>query len=263
MFYIGGFLLLAAVCTTAFLHVVKKNMPRPNTVSTSHAVGQPVVDAPVLIIPPKPDDDPVPAPTPEPVKIQTPADIERARRLEALVKPWQDAMDDNEDNAILRESLKLINHADPEARAKAVEGLRWLGPKGMVGLANMMYDHDPDIAKDAAEGWIDEMRDMDDDDMKAALLDLATQNVDALDEDTFTDLMFLFLDLPEHLAATKLLAILKSSNNPDYIEEILQTLHSVVLPDEHFETKAKTIPFIEAWLKDPANFDKPKEKDDE
>ena len=269
LFFAGGFVLLVAVCMAVFFYMVQKNMPRPDPAHSNPAAAQQAGDGQTLENTPAPGDPEEPAKTnPEPPRNDTPAETnekvaERDRILEAVAKPWQDAMDDNDENAILKESLTLSMHPEPEIRAKAVEGLRWIGPKGIVGLANMMYDRDREIAKDAAEGWLDELREMDDDDMKAALLELATQNVDALDEDTLNDVLSLFEDLPEHLAATKLLEILKGSNKPDYIETILDSLGFIIQPDEPFEDKAKAIEEIEAWLKDPENFDKPEDKDDE
>jgi len=181
---------------------------------------------------------------------------ERVREeLDKILETWQHVMDENDDDGILAESVKLAKHHDPEVRASAVEGLAWIGPKGVVALTDMLYDKDPGVAKDAAEAWLREMRDMEDGQMKSELLSMAAGDVDKLDEDTLLELLSLFHDIPEHAAALRLFEMLKTSQNPDYIREILDTLNFVIQPDDDFdiENMKNAVRQIEAWLADPKN----------
>jgi len=192
-------------------------------------------------------------------------DLEKQNALEKFLEEWQSAMDDNDDARIRAESMKIMRHPDPEVRKHAVDGFSWIGAKGLVPLAEMMYDRNRSVARQAAEAWMDEMREMKDDATKAEILGLAAAGgVDRLDEETFNELLSLFDDLPEHLAAKQIYDLLQTSQKPDYIESMLDALGFIIQPDEPFgETfteEVKTI--IEDWLKNPENADEPEDKED-
>jgi len=185
--------------------------------------------------------------------------------LKAFLEEWQNAMDDNDDARIHAESAKLMKHPDPEVRKHAVDGFAWIGLKGLVPLAEMMYDRDPEVARNAAEAWLEEIADMKDDASKAEILGLAGANVDRLDEETFAELLAAFDEIPEHLAAQQIYAMLQTSQNPSYIEEMLDALQFIVQPDEPFgETftlAAKKA--IEEWIEQNKNNPVEDEDDDE
>ena len=184
----------------------------------------------------------------------TAMDAAKEAEREAILEAFQGAMDDNDEERILVESMKLMKHSDPAIRRDAVMGLRWIGAKGLVALSDMLYDKDPDVAREAAEAWLDEMREMNDNETKAEFLG-NVYDVDSLDENTLNELLALFLDLPEHLAARQLFEMLKHSKKPEYQEEILVTLNFVIQPDESFEMDnlPQAMRDIEAWVQNNWN----------
>ena len=180
---------------------------------------------------------------------------EKARRLEAILETWQAAMDENDNEAIRVESIKLMRHLDPEVRASAVEGFAWIGPKGLVPLTEMLRDRAPEVAKEAAEAWLSEMRDLEDGATKAELLGLAAAVVDSLDEETLLEILDMFSAMPEILAARQVYEMLLSSKNPDYIREMLDTLNFIMQPEVDFgevltEAAKQT---MEKWLEEHKN----------
>ena len=191
---------------------------------------------------------------------QTPEEKER----EKILAVYQDALDDDDEARILAEALKLVKHPDPEVRREIVFGLRWIGPKGVVALTDMLHDPDPEVTKDAAEAWLNEIADMEDKQMKAELLGMAAQNPDALDDDTFSELVFNFLDIPAHLAVPRLFDMFQKTQNPERKEEILDPINVHVEPDELFDMDDLPRFFKEMpeWLAKPEN-QKEKPEDDE
>jgi len=270
LFYTGGFVLLALVCVLLFVYIVNKQMPQPERVK----IPQTTETQPAQPPPGAEAETPVAAKVPETAAATNTPDTTAPQAgphtspaqkstLEAFLEEWQSAMDDNDDARIREESLRLMKHPDPEVRGHAVDGFSWIGALGLVPLADMMYDPNREVARKAAEAWLEEMRDMKDGATKAEILGLAASNADRLDAETFSELLSAFDDLPEHLAAKQLLDMLKSCQKPEYISEILEAFDFIIQHDESFEDKAKAIPVIEAWLKDPANIQKPEDKDDD
>ncbi|MCL1887513.1 MAG: hypothetical protein FWF96_01405, partial [Kiritimatiellaeota bacterium] len=120
-----------------------------------------------------------------------------------------------------------------------------------------------DVAKAAAEGCLEDIREMDDDVMKADLLDMVMLNPDRLDEDTFNEALSLFDDLPERLAAEKLIEILKKTNNPEYASEEIDALQFILQADPPLdnENKAESLARAEVLFKELPP-DEPKESDE-
>ena len=245
---LGGFILLVAVVVVL---IYRAALPPPRTpviidLPSEGETPPPVINNPVA-----------PTSAVERAAQTSEEDEEEAKekKREEIRAAWQDAMDNMEDEErILQESIKLMKHPDPEIRLSAIEGFRWIGAKGLVPLMDMLYDKNPEVAREAAEAWLDEMGDLEDEAAKAEIL-ANVYDVDSLDEDTLHSLLAQFLDLSDYLAVPKLYEMLQNSKNPVYIEELLDTLYFHVGGEQRFaiENMDESKREIEAWMAENKN----------
>ena len=170
---------------------------------------------------------------------------EREKKLEV----WQAAMDSNDEELILAESVKIMKNSDPEIRLSAVEGLTWIGAKGLIALTEMMYDRDPEVAKAAAEAWLDGVEEMDEE-LAAELLNLVTDTLDRLDEDTVIEILHQYENMEELRAANPLYNILKNTQNPEYLEYLYETINFVIQPETPVDNKDDAMKALEDWMRE-------------
>ncbi len=261
LMFLGLFILLMIAVTLAYFTLAKRGKTQPQPVKPpAVALTKPLAPQPT---------DAVTRATTQATAPTTNAELSAEdianNKREAILEPWQSAMDDDDATRILAESMKLMKNPDPEIRSKVVEGLNWVGPKGLVALTDMMYDSDPEVAREAAEAWVEEMRQMENDDAtKAELIGMAAADVDRLDEDTLNEMLSLFPDISEHQAAPQLYEMLKASQNPDYIREIINMLEFVIQPGDAMdgEDKAAAMRIVEQWLKEHEGHVDEKETDE-
>ena len=262
--YVGIFVLLVAVFMVAFVYFAKKQVPQVHVVPNKN-----LPQMAKLIDRPGADTNAVSATqatTEESPREKTEAERERELWLEKTLKDWQDAMDSNDENDILAESRKIMKHEDPEVRLRAVEGFAWIDAKGLVPLTEMLYDPDPEVAKEAAEKWLNEMRNVEDENSVADLLDVAAASPDGLNEDTYIGVLDMYEAMKnEYLAACKVYEIYKNTNNPEYISHALDALNFILQPEDRFEypPTPAMIKEIERLIKEKENQPVEPEDDDE
>jgi hypothetical protein len=118
---------------------------------------------------------------------------------------------DEENFAKLRGSAALLaKSSSPEVRSKVVEALRWFKQKALPELRSMMSDTDPDVARQAYDGWLDAAGEITDESIKAKeLLDgmLMMTDVDKLRETIMG-----FYELADSVALEHLLKLINSGN---------------------------------------------------
>jgi len=85
------------------------------------------------------------------------------KRLDAL----QLALDDDNLEKVRAAAQELKGSSSPEVRGKIVEALTWFKQPAVVDLRGMLNDPDQGVASDAKEGWLDAVKTIEDDAMKA------------------------------------------------------------------------------------------------
>ena len=92
------------------------------------------------------------------------------RRVEELVKPLDDALDNDDKEAILRVAAQLKNDRSPEVRKQVAFALDWAGLAGLELLTSMLGDPDPDVQSEVLDYWKGGLSEISDQTAKSAML---------------------------------------------------------------------------------------------
>jgi hypothetical protein len=118
---------------------------------------------------------------------------------------------DEENFAQLRgPAAMLAKSSSPEVRAKVVESLRWFKQKALPQLRSMMSDADPDVARQARDGWRDAAGEIKDESIKAR--ELLDGMLTMTDTDALRETIMGFYELADSVALESLLKLINSGN---------------------------------------------------
>ena len=92
------------------------------------------------------------------------------RRVEELVKPLDDALDNDDKEAILKVAARLKNDRSPEVRKQVAFALDWAGLPGLELLTSMLGDPDPDVQSEVLDYWKGGLSEISDQTAKSAML---------------------------------------------------------------------------------------------
>lgn len=168
-----------------------------------------------------------------------------------ITKVLDDLLDDDNFAAVLREAVRLKTHADAEVRSRVAFALHWTGVKGLGELTSMLGDPDPDVAREALDYWKSSLAEVDSSPDKAALLSAAAQALGpGMDSEMFGDLLTEFSMLDEYDAVPSLVDLLKQTEEPERVQEIIDTIDPIINSDTPMETKQDVELAVGKWVKD-------------
>lgn len=168
-----------------------------------------------------------------------------------ITKVLDELLDDDNFDAVLREAARLKTHADAEVRSRVAFALHWTGVKGLGELTSMLGDPDPDVAREAMDYWKSSLAEVDSSPDKAALLSAAAQALGpGMDSDTFGDLLTEFSMLDEYDAVPSLVDLLKQTEEPERVQEIIDTIDPIINSDAPMETKQDVEQAVGQWAKE-------------
>jgi len=168
-----------------------------------------------------------------------------------ITKVLDDLLDDDNFEAVLREAVRLKTHADAEVRSRVAFALHWTGVKGLGELTSMLGDPDPDVAREALDYWKSSLAEVDSSPDKAALLSAAAQALGpGMDSETFGDLLTEFSMLDEYDAVPSLVDLLKQTEEPERVQEIIDTIDPIINSDAPMETKKDVESAVSQWAKE-------------
>lgn len=168
-----------------------------------------------------------------------------------ITKVLDDLLDDDNFDAVLREAVRLKTHADAEVRSRVAFALQWTGVKGLGELTSMLGDPDPDVASEALDYWKSSLAEVDSSPDKAALLSAAAQALGPeMDSDMFGDLLTEFSMLDEYDAVPSLVDLLKQTEEPERVQEIIDTIDPIINSDTPMETKQDVEQAVSQWAKE-------------
>lgn len=174
-----------------------------------------------------------------------------ANDASVITKVLDDLLDDDNFEAVLREAARLKTHADAEVRSRVAFALHWTGVKGLGELTSMLGDSDPDVAREALDYWKSSLAEVDSSPDKAALLSAAAQALGPeMDSETFGELLSEFSMLDEYDAVPSLVDLLKQTEEPERIQEIIDTIDPIINSDTPMETKQDVELAVGQWVKD-------------
>ena len=141
---------------------------------------------------------------------------------------------------------KALSSGNKELRAAVVDALGWFGASAMAELTPFMSDPDEEVAESAASNWMDALQEIDDDGMKAGVVEMALKalaNRDQL-EDVANELIGI-----DELAAIQVIANVIGEVG-GAAAEVAKEVYESITCDEWTGPEA-----AEAWLQE--NYEPP------
>lgn len=163
-------------------------------------------------------------------------------------------LDENDNDAVLAQALKMTRSPDAAVRAAALEALRWVGGnEAAEALADLVNDADAEVSREATSGLVSVLDELDDPKLAAGLLEQAArkspQGGDA-------EALFLKLSgLPEETSVPALLNLLEAEAS--HVSALAKEYLEFVTGGEEISTRAQG----EAWLKEHARDDSSSEEE--
>ena len=181
-----------------------------------------------------------------------------------LAKAMQDALDEDDYDAVLKTASEALKAENPDVRHNAVEALGWYGVQALPELTVCMADKDEDVAQAAMNHWEEGVAEMEDagEKLQVALYAITTLS----DENTLSMISSHFAN-----AATELI---DSEEDPDAAAqkrlEVVQALVDVIEGEGEKNANAAreaydeitgspwiSIDEAEKYLADPDNYEAP------
>ncbi len=191
---------------------------------------------------------PAPAKPARPIPAEpTPEEKETLARLEQTTAPLQAALDADNKADTLAQARALMSHPDPAVREKVVEALAWMEMAGFPDLCRMLLDPSEEVASAAQSAWSLQMGTLENKKMKTEMAQVAAEA--ALDKNLefFEEVMGTLHDIDEPQAVAMLQSLLDRSQEPEFIEKIIDELTFITQPDDPIEKKADVQKAIDQW----------------
>lgn len=146
---------------------------------------------------------------------------------DAAIATLDDFLDDENVAGILRESQRLIKHANPDVRQRVAFALSWIGMPGLPGLTAMLTDPDPEVAANALDYWTVALAEIENEVDKASLLGAAAEAFgENISNDILFDLVMECSMLDSDVALPQLAKMLQTVTKPEQKQEIIEAIHS-------------------------------------
>ena len=127
-----------------------------------------------------------------------------------LLDELQLALDEENINVVRIVAPALAKSLTADVRSKVVESLRWFKLKALPELRSMLSDADPDVAREAGEGWQDAVAEIADDAVKAKeLFEGMTQIQDV---DLLNEAIMGYYDIDDGMALGYIVQLINSGN---------------------------------------------------
>ena len=172
----------------------------------------------------------------------------------AATSKLDDLLDDEDYDALLVETKKLVQHPVAAVRSRVVLALHWAGLKGLDTLTAMLGDPDPDVAKEAFEYWKAAVSEITSDDAKAALLEAAYKVTgDHTDASMLEDILHEFVMFDnERVAAAYLIEMSKQVKNPEHEKMFIEAMDGFSQPDDDSTSLSKAVSNLNKWDREKA-----------
>lgn len=119
--------------------------------------------------------------------------------------------DDLEGARSLAEAALKSDNAD--LKEKVVEALGWFGEAAMAELTPFMSDANEEVAKAATDNWVDALQNMDDDGVKAGVVEMSLKSI--RNKDILEVVADELVGLDDHLAAVQAIAnVMEGDSSP-------------------------------------------------
>ncbi len=176
-------------------------------------------------------------PAPEPAgrqSVREPKE-EELDEVARITKPLDDAMEGDDNAAILAQAKLLMKHPNPEVRKEVVFALDWVGLEALDLITGMLGDADSEVSSEVLNAWSSAISEISDQTAKRNLIAQAiVSQQEALSDEAFeelTDTAGFELDEPNDLWAYVEILRYTDENNVKRME-ILRDAINNLLEDE-------------------------------
>jgi hypothetical protein len=127
-----------------------------------------------------------------------------------MLDDLQLALDEEDINKLRLAVPLLAKSASPDVRSKVVESLRWFKQKALPELRSMLTDPDPDVAREASDGWQDAVEEIADETIKGK--ELVDGMLKMTDVDMLRESIMGFYEMDDGVALGYVMQLITSGN---------------------------------------------------
>lgn len=168
---------------------------------------------------------------------------EELDEIDQITKPLDDAMEGDDNAAILAEAKLLMKHPNPEVRKEVVFALDWVGLEALDLITAMLGDTDPDVSTEVLGAWSSAISEISDQTAKRNLIAQAiVSQQDALSDEAFeelTDTAGFELDEPDDLWTYMTVLQYTDESNVKRMEILRDAINNIL--DEEVNTKQELL----------------------
>lgn len=161
-----------------------------------------------------------------------------------LLDDLQLALDEEDINKLRLAVPLLVKSPSPNVRSRVVESLRYFKQKALPELRSMLTDTDPDVARDASDGWQDAVEEIADETIKGQ--ELVEGMLRITDVDTLRESIMGFYEMDDGVALGYVMQLI-SSPNPAAAAVAREGYEHIA--GDPYSTPEAGQRFIEAWRK--------------
>lgn len=168
---------------------------------------------------------------------------EELDEVDRITKPLDDAMEGDDNAAILAQAKLLMKHPNPEVRKQVVFALDWVGLEALDLITAMLGDADPDVSSEVLNTWSSTISEISDQTAKRNLIAQAIiSQQEVLSDEAFeelTDTAGFELDEPDDLWAYITVLQYTDEGNVKRMEILRDAINGIL--DEEVNTKQELL----------------------